>query len=196
MYTQDIEALQKAELTEQEDSLLYSITLSGKNLFRPCSVCSSMHPRVPYEIEDKNGLPVCHLCATKVTPDIYYLLRQYIIKIPMREGIVNIGEEERRSYFFSVGFDKDFTDEESIGKIETNVASTLRKFGVFAFYYTNICGGGQNVIIGMVQNRVSQKRARKAIQEVIINDEKADRVMKYLFMFDMKIEKQLYAQEQ
>jgi len=44
MDTQNIEALQNAELTEQEDSLLYSITLSGKNLFVPCSVCSSMHP--------------------------------------------------------------------------------------------------------------------------------------------------------
>lgn len=196
MDTQDSDALQNAELTEQDDSLLYSITLSGKNLFVPCSVCASMHPRVPYEILDRNGLPVCHLCAAKVTPDIYYLLLQYIRKIPIQEGVVSVGEEDRRSYYFSCGFEKDSIDEDGKRIIGTNIASTLREFGVFALYYTNLCGGSRNVIDGMVQNKVSRQRAQKAIQEVILNDEKADKVLKYLFMYDMKIKKQIDSQEQ
>ena len=197
MEPKDIEELQNAELTEQEDSQLYSITLSGKNLFVPCSVCNSMNPlRVPYEILDRKGSPVCHLCAAKVTPDIYYLLLQYIRKIPVQEGIVNIGEEDRRSYYFSCGFEKGSIDEDGKRIIGTNIASTLKKFGVFVLYYTNLSGGGRNLIVGMVHNRVTQQRAQKAIQEVILSDEKSSKVLKYLFMFDMKIKEQIDAQEQ
>ena len=154
-----------------------------------------MHPRVPYEIVDKNGSPLCHLCAAKVTPDIYYLLLHYIKKILIQEGIVSVGEEDRRSYYFSCGFEKGSIDEEGKRIISTNIASTFRKFGVFALYYTNLCGGGRNVIVGMVHNKVAQQRAQNAIQEVILNDEKADKVLKYLFMFDMKIKKQIDSQE-
>ena len=197
MDTQDIEELQNAKLTEQEDSQLYSITLSGKNLFAPCSVCNSINPlRVPYEILDRKGSPVCHLCAAKVTPDIYYLLLQYIRKIPGQEGIVTVGEENRRSYYFSCGFEKGSINEEGKRIIGTNIAATLKKFGVFALYYTNLSGGGRNVIVGMVHDRVTQQRAQKAIQEVIISDENSAKVLKYLFMFDMKIKKQIDAQEQ
>jgi hypothetical protein len=184
MDTQDIEFQSDLQQKPFVKTREYSIQVTYKNLLSPCSRCSSMHPRIPYEVIDEHGLPLCYVCAEKFAPDLFFVIRNYLEPLKHFSGLIDT-EKEHCKYLFNSGFDKSAgTNNQEIEGLLKRISITMRKFGVLVTYYTNMTGNNNQIILGMARNDISDQRAHKAIHEIIQSDEKADSALKFLLMYD------------
>ena len=185
MNIEKIEMGKAKDIKQPYNNLTYSIQLTCDNLLKTCAICSSMETvqSIPYEIVDKNGLPICHVCAKKHVEELFVLLYHYKSKLQTFSGFIDT-ERERCKYIFKYGFDESFTDKEEMNRIVNEISKIMRKFGVLVTYYTNITGNNHSIVLGMAENSISDVRTQKAVREIIIEGKSTESSMKYLLMYD------------
>ena len=165
------------------DPFSFSIILTtNRTLMTPCRGCGNIGPRIPYEVVDKYGNPVCLLCLKDINHSLFVMLDDYY----KRFGYVGMRQQSSsgETYEGMVGFHTpEFQVDEHLNGFFRKLADILCKYRVQLAYHTNI---GYKKLEGATFFLLEDPNCAQAVDQAIQeyhagNQSEGSRILYYFF---------------
>jgi hypothetical protein len=175
------------EIFQGIDPSRLSIRMSLKNSFLfPCSTCGSVMIRLPFEVVDQYGNPICRECCQKINHSLWMLLDFYYRE--MGHYTFNLMSSGGNQYHGSWGMRKvEGKPPQYVLDFMEGMLEIADRLEIEQFFFNNLSGDKfEGMAAFKLTRRELQEHVERTTKEYMDENSEAGQEIKYYLIFNTK----------